>query len=193
MTSCSRSGPIALFGLALSCHACAPVADFRPPSALVRGDRDVEVGGGGVYVSPRPYVIESGHGSGQVWLTGRVAPWLSLSTVTAVDGSSLLGGVGALGRFLTTDRVVAGTGVEVGYAWGAASLSGAVRLFDDTWLYTAPRLFNWGKFAAFGLPFGASVHVTGGFHLRAEAQLSWEDFQYYNRRLHLGAAAVYAW
>jgi hypothetical protein len=173
--------------------ACAPVADFRPPSALVRGDRTFEVGGGGVYVSPRPYVVESGHQMGQFWFTGRATRWLSLSAVGGFDAHSALGGGAALARFVTTDRFVAGASVEAGFAWGATSLSGAARLFDDTWVYAAPRVFNWGKFVAVGVPVGASVHVFDGFSLRAEVQTSWEDLKYYNRRTHVGAAAAYDW
>jgi len=180
-------------GASLGALACAPVADFRPPSALVRGNQTFEVGGGGVYVSPRPYVVESGHGSGQLWFTGRAARWLSLSLVSAFDRHSALGGAQALARFVTTDRAVAAVGVEAGFAWGGASLEGAARLFDDTWIYAAPRVFNWGKFVAVGVPVGLSLHVVGGLSVRGEAQVSWEDLQYYNRRLHVGAAAAYEW
>jgi hypothetical protein len=177
------------FGVA----ACAPLADFRPPSALVRGGRHFEVGGGGVYVSPRPYVVESGHGNGQFWFTGRATNWLSLSAVGAFDDRSALGGAGALARFLTTDRVVAGVGIEAGFAWAGASLSGSARLFDDVWLYTAPRVSNWGKFVDVGVPVGLSVPVIDGFVFRVEGQASWEKLAYYDRRLHVGGALAYEW
>ena len=173
--------------------ACAPVSDFRPPSALVQDDRHFEAGGGGVYVTPRPYVVEPGHGSGQFWFTGRPAKWLLLSAVGAFDEKSALGGAAALARFLKTDRFVAGTSVELGYAWAGVSLSGAVRLYDDAWLYTAPKISNWGKFPIGSLPLGVSIPLIEGFALRAEAQVSWERFVYYNRRIHLGGAVVYAW
>jgi len=172
---------------------CAPLADFRPPSALVRNGKTFEVGGGGVYVSPRPYVIESGHGNGQLWFTDRAADWLSLSFVGAFDTRSALGGAAALARVITTDRFVGGTGLELGFAWGGASLSGSVRLFDDAWLYTAPRISNWGKFLDFGLPLGVSIPLVDGFVLRVESQASWEKFAYYNRRIHVGGAVAYEW
>ena len=183
----------ALFASLFVALGCAPMADFRPPSALVRGDRTFEMGGGGVYVSPRPYVVEHAHGMGQLWFTGRAARWLSLSAVGAFDTQSALGGGAALARFLTTDRVVAGVGAEAGFAWAGASLSGAARLFDDAWIYTSPRVYNWGKFLAVGIPVGVSIPVVSGFVVRAEGQTSWESLKYYNRRLHLGAAVAYEW
>jgi hypothetical protein len=172
---------------------CAPLADFRPPSALVRGGRNFEVGGGGVYVTPRPYVVESGHANGQLWFTGKAASWLSLSLAGAFDSRSALGGAAALARIVTTDRFVGGTGVELGFAWAGASVSGAFRLFDDAWIYTAPRLSNWGKFLDFGVPVGLSLPIVDGFVLRAEGQASWEKLAYYNRRIHVGGALAYEW
>jgi hypothetical protein len=109
-------------GTLLVSAACAPVSDFRPPSALVRDDRIFEAGGGGVYVSPRPYAVEPGHANGQFWFTGRPTRWLLLSAVGAFDDKSALGGGAALARFLTTDRFVAGTSVELGFAWAGVSL-----------------------------------------------------------------------
>jgi hypothetical protein len=144
-------------------------------------------------VTARPYVIESSHGEGQLWFTGRVAPWLSLSALGAFDTHTALGGGAALARFVTTDRVVAGVGAELGYAWAGASLSGAVRLFDDTWLYASPRVANWGILVGAGIPVGLSARVYRGFVLRAEGQASWEALKYYNRRFHFGAAAAYEW
>ena len=187
-----RFGALALTATLVS--ACtAPLADFRPPSALVRGDRTFEVGGGAVAVTPRPYVVESGHSEGQVWFTGRATKWLSLSGIGAFDTHTALGGGSALARFLTTDRVVAGVSGEVGYAWLGGSLSSAVRLFDDTWIYTAPRVANWGLYVGVGVPVGVSARIYQGFVLRAEGQVSWEDLKYYNRRFHFGAAAAYEW
>ena len=49
-------------------------------------------------VTPRPYVIESSHGEGQLWFTDRVAPWLSLSGVAAFDTNTAKAGVAALAR-----------------------------------------------------------------------------------------------
>lgn len=144
-------------------------------------------------VGPRPYVVESSHGEGQLWFTDRLAPWLSISGVGAFDAATVKGGAAVLARYVTTDRFVAGVGAEAGFAWYAGSLSAAGRLFDDTWIYAAPRISNWGVFVTPGIPVGLTTRVYDGFRLRAEAQFSWEDFKYYNRRLHLAAAAAYEW
>jgi hypothetical protein len=146
-----------------------------------------------MYVTPRPYVIESGHANGQFWFTGKALDWLSLSAVGAFDDKSALGGGAALARFLTTDRVVAGVGIEAGYAWAGASLSGAARLFDDAWIYSTPRVSNWGQFVDVAIPLGISVPIVSGFLLRAEGAVSWEKLAYYNRRFHVGGAVVYEW
>jgi len=181
---------IAVFGTSCS----APLADLRPPCALVHDDRTFEVGGGGVMVTAPPYVMDqSSHGEGQLWFTGRVVPWLSLSGVGAFDTHYAAAGGAALARYVTTDRFIAGVGIEGGFAWYGGSLSAAGRLFDDTWIYTAPRLSDWGIFLTPAIPVGITTRIVGGLGLRAEAQVSWEDFKYYNRRFHLAGAAVYAW
>jgi hypothetical protein len=48
--------------------SCAPLATFRPASALTTS-RNTELGLGAVAVSPRPYVDEQWLHSGQMWLT----------------------------------------------------------------------------------------------------------------------------
>lgn len=179
-------------GVALSMAAgCAPPADLRPPSALVFDDKFLEVGAGVVHVSKRPYVDESPRNVGQSWLTVRAAPWLSLSAVSAFDHEGALGGAAALFRLVRTDRFVLGTSAEAGYAWGAASVSSAVRLVDGAWIYTAPRVSNWGDAASVGLPIGLSLKLVAGLHVRTEVQWSWEDLKYYNRRIHSGIAMAY--
>jgi hypothetical protein len=178
----------------IAAAACAaPVADLRPPSAMVHDDRTFEVGAGAVTVRPRQYVIEDSHEEAQLWFTGRATPWLSLSGLGAFDGHSGVGGIAALARYVTTDRFIAGIGAEGGYAWVGGSLSGAVRLFDDTWIYTAPRVSNWGIFVAPAVPVGFTSRIYDGFSFRAEAQLSWQDAKYFNRRLHLAGGAAYEW
>lgn len=173
--------------------ACAPPADFRPPNALVENDRTFEVGAAAVNVSARPYVDEPSQNIGQLWFSGRPNRWLNLSVVGAFDNDGGAGGLGALARYVTTDRFVAGVGAEAGFAWAGASLSGAGRLFDRTWVYAAPRVYNWGDSATVGIPAGVSARIVDGFVLRAEGQVSWADLKYYNRRTHLGAALVYTW
>jgi hypothetical protein len=171
--------------------ACAPPADFRPPSALMLGDRSFEVGAGFVNVSKRPWVEESSRNIGQSWFTARANSWLSLSAISAFDKEGALGGASALFRVVHTDRFVLGTSAEAGYAWAGASVSSAVRVLDDSWVYAAPRVANWGDVVSVGIPFGLSIHVVSGFHLRTEVQWSWAELKYYNRRVHTGIAAAY--
>jgi hypothetical protein len=170
---------------------CAPPADFRPPSALMFHDQTLEVGAGIVNVSKRPYVDESSRNIGQSWVTVRAASWVSFSAISAFDREGAAGGGSALFRLLRTDRVILGTSAEAGYAWAGASASGALRLLEDSWLYTAPRVSNWGDVASVGIPVGLSIHVFEGLHLRTEVQWSWAELKYYNRRMHTGVAAAY--
>jgi hypothetical protein len=173
-------------------YGCAPPADFRPPAALVFTNKTFEVGAGVVNVSKRPYVDEPSRNIGQSWLTLRAASWVSFSAISAYDREGAAGGAAALFRVLRTDRLVLGTSVEAGYAWGGLSASSAVRLLEDSWIYTAPRLANWGDSVSVGIPVGISIQLVSGFHLRTEVQWSWEDLKSYNRRVHTGLAAAYA-
>lgn len=169
---------------------CAPLASFRPASGLMPGKR-LEVGAGAVAVGPRPFVEESTQGAGQLWLMGDTSPLVTLSAIGAFDDDAFaLGGALRLNA-VRTGRFAGGVEGELGYAWAAISLPLAVRAFDQTWLYSAPRLGNWSDDPSFGVPLGASVRVYDGFVLRAEAQLSWQDFKYYNRRFTFGGGAAY--
>lgn len=153
--------------------------------------RRFEVGAGAAMVTPRPYVDEPARGVGQLWVSGEPTRWLSLSAITVFDtNAAALGGAARVNVVRTAD-FVGGVEGEVGYAWLGASLPLAVRLFDQTWLYAAPRIGNWGIDPVFGLIGGVSARVSGGFILRVETQTSWQDFKYYNRRQHLGLAAAY--
>jgi hypothetical protein len=178
--------------LAVSASACGPLASFRPPSAL-EGPPVAEVGAGIAAVGPRPYVEESTQATGQLWASLEAEPWLTLSTLAAFDDEAALGGVTVLAKPLRADRFVAGVEVEAGFAWGAVALPASVRLFDRTWLYTAPRFHNWADEISFGVPFGLSAGLLQSFDLRLEGQISWAELVYYNRRIHFGGAAVYHW
>ncbi len=183
---CGRS----LLGCALALIGCAPVASLRPASGLMPG-RSVEVGLGGAATSPRPFVEEEWHGVGQVWMLTDLSPELTLSAIGVFDTDAAALGGALRWNALRTSRFAGGVEAELGYAWAALSLPGAVRLFDQTWVYTAPRLGTWSTDAIFGLPGGVSARVYDGFVLRAEAQVSWQDFQRFNRRTHLAAGAAY--
>ncbi|MEZ4222796.1 MAG: hypothetical protein R3B13_17780 [Polyangiaceae bacterium] len=177
-----------LWLLVLSCNACGPIASFRPASGLMP-ERRLEVGAGIAGVTPRPYVDEPSASAGQLWLSGELDDHrVALSAITPFDDDAI--GVGGAMRInaLRTDRVFAGVEGEVGYLWFGLSLPLAVRVVDQSHLYATPRLFNWGRDLAFGVPLGLSLRVYEGYVLRAEWQRSWQDFKYYNRRDHYGAA-----
>jgi hypothetical protein len=176
--------------LVLLIAGCAPVAGFRPASGAMPG-RTLELGAGAAAVSPRPYVDETWQGAGQLWLTLDRSELLALSGIAAFDDDAVaLGGAARLG-LVRHDRFAGGVEGELGFAWAALSLPLAVRAFEQNWIYSAPRLGTWSTDALIGLPLGASVHVYDGLILRAEAQVSWQDFKYYNRRTTLGAGAAY--
>lgn len=166
---------------------CAPVASFRPASGIMKGKK-VEVGGGATAVSPRPYVIEEWQGVGQVWVSGDINRVSNLSGIIVADDTAMAVGGAIRLTYLRADRFAGAVEGEIGYAFGAVSLPCALRLFDETWLYAAPRLGNWGLDAVFGVPAGASVRVVDGLMLRVEWQRSWQGFKYYNRRDHFGGA-----
>jgi hypothetical protein len=176
---------------------CAPLADLRPASGIMPG-RSVELGMGAAALSPRPYVEEDWRSAGQLWVSADSAPYWTLSAVAALDRGAALKkslAVGGAARINTvrTDRIASGAEGELGYAWIALSFPFALRTVDETWIYTAPRLGNFGSDVAFWLPLGVSTRLYGGFMLRAEFQTSWEDFKYYNRRTHWGGGVAYQW
>ena len=170
--------------------ACSPIANLRPASGLMPGKK-LEVGAGAAAVSPRPYVTEDWQAAGQVWATGNTSSLITLSAIGAFDSDALAAG-GALRVNLVRDsRLAFGVEGELGYAWAALSLPVAVRLFDESWVYSAPRLGTWSSDPIFGVPLGLSLRIYEGFSLRAEGQVSWQNFQYFNRRMHYAGAAVY--
>lgn len=177
--------------IAVVASACAPVASFRPASGLMP-DRSLEVGLGAARVSRRPYVDEPSATAGQAWVTGELGGHrVALSAISAFDSDALALGGALRVNAVHADRFTGGVEGEVGYLWFGVSTPIALRLFDQTHLYTAPRIFNWGIDLAFGIPVGLSVRVYDGFVLRAEWQRSWQDFKYYNRRDHVGGAVAY--
>jgi hypothetical protein len=82
---------------------------------------------------------------------------------------------------------------EGGYGWAGASIPFAVRLFEETWLYGAPRVSNFGIYPAVGTPVGVSWHVDKGAFLRFEYQASWTELLAYQLRHHLGAGFAVQW
>jgi hypothetical protein len=154
-------------------------------------DRRLEFGIGGAVVSPRPYAVENWRSAGQLWASHEPTRVVGLTLLAAFDDEALaLGGALRL-RCFRSDRFAAAAELELGYLWGAISAPLSLRLFDQTWLYAAPRLGNWGVDPLFGVPVGASIRLYDGFVLRAEWQPSWQSFKYYNRRNHFGLAIAY--
>ena len=64
----------------------------------------------------------------------------------------------------------------------------AVRLFDETWIYAAPRFGSLGDELAAGFLGGVSLHVYDGIFLRAEAQWTWPRLDPFERRMYVGGA-----
>ena len=177
-----------LFAL-VTVAGCTPLATLRSPGM----NADFEIGAGAVGVSPRPYVEEAWQATGQMWFTAQVNSWFELSTVGAFDKNA--GAVGVAARaYYFRNRFFAGAAeVEAGYAWASFSLPMGVQPIQGVWIYTAPRIGMLGLHATPFVPLGLDIHLFAGFSLRAEAQVSWADFEYYNRRFHVAGALAFAW
>lgn len=180
------------FVLAISTSACAPLATLRPASG-VPSENHVEAGAALVRLSARPYVDEETAYTGQAWFSMEPSRHWTLSAITAFDSTAAAAGFAARWNAIRSSRVAVGPEAELGYAWGAGALGLALRTVGGNWIYAAPRLGNVGFNWTFGVPAGLSLDLTHGFVLRAEAQLSWADFKYYNRRLHLASGLAYQW
>ena len=169
---------------------CAPVAMLRPAGTLADGQR-YEAGGGVAEVGPRPYVDEPAHYTGQAWFTAEAKRWLSLSGIVAFDTEAAAVGGAARWNAFKSQRLTLGPELEAGYAWVAGSFGATLRVFRRNFIYTAPRFGTLGSTWGVGVPAGISVDLSHGFVLRAEAQLSWQELKYYNRRLHLAGGIAY--
>lgn len=176
--------------LTSSSWACAPAASFRPASAAM-GRQDSEVGMGAVAIGPRPYVDEATSYISQFWGTKRISESLKASTVVALDTSAAAAGGSLAWLAVREPWITAGLEAEVGYLWGSLGLPVAIPIAGRAHVYTAPRLGTWGKTLTPSIPLGVSVELPRGLAVRAEGQVSWADFKYYNRRLILGVALAY--
>jgi hypothetical protein len=178
--------------LAVALIGCAPLASFRPASGLVDQNR-FEAGMGAAAASPRTYVAENWSVADQVWVTGEPARWLSLSAIGVFDGTTASAGGATRFYLARVPWYALGAEVEAGYGWAGASLPIAYRLFDWVWIYTEPRIRNWGKEPIVAVLGGLDFHVLDGLILRTEAQASWQDYKFFNRRNHLGLAVAHQW
>ena len=170
----------------------APLASLRPIGALTP-ERRVEVGAAYTGVGPRPYAEESWQSAGQAWTSLRLGRVVDLSAVTAFDASGFALGGAAKFAFVRGSRVWLGAEAEAGWLWAAAVLHASLRIADQLLVYTAPRLGNYGKDLTPGIPVGVNVPIYGGLVLRAEGQVNWAKFKYYNRRVLAAGGLAYQW
>jgi hypothetical protein len=117
----------------------------------------------------------------------------SVTALAAFDTSSALGGAGLRWDAFRSSRFELATELEGGFAWASVSAPASLRLWPGALLYTSPRFGNWGSELTPFLPVGLSAEIIDGILIRAEAQVSWSDFQYYNRRVHWGFAIAHQW
>lgn len=179
-----------VLGAGVLCHlACAPAQSLRP--ALPPG-RDAEVGVALARVGPRPYVVERARPLAQGWYTRRAGErWLS-SIIVGFDHAALL--AGAALRFQPWQGPLsAALEAEAGFAWAALSVPLAWQPSELVGVYCSPRLGNWGPELTGFVPCGLSAALGRGVVLRAELQLSWADFVYYNRRVSTGFGLAQQW
>ena len=155
--------------------------------------RNAEIGAAFAGVGPRPYAEESWQAVGQAWASTRISRKVDVSAITAFDTSGFALGGAARIAFVQGSRVWLGAEAEAGWLWTAAVLHASLRIVGELRVYTAPRFGNWGSDWTPGIPLGLSVPIYDGFVLRAEGQVSWADFKYYNRCVLAAGALVYQW
>lgn len=176
-------GPWSVVVLAsLATVACSPVSNLRPASGLM-DDRRFELGTAGSLIGPRPYVDEPTTGAAQLWFSGRATKALTLTGIASREPGSFAAGGAAQIRVLKTDRLALAPEIELGLVWGALNAGAALRLFEQTWIYAAPRIGSRGSTWSVEVPGGISIHVFDGLQLRAEYRVSWaNELSYYQQR-----------
>ena len=174
--------------------ACQPLASFRPASGI-GADRDVEVGFGAGALGSKPFAVQGKlSGSGQLWISSEAADWLLLTGVLAIGETrrapqtAVAAGAAARVQAVELDRFALGAELELGWLWGALLVPMALRLFDETWLYAAPRFGSFGDELSAGFLAGISLHLHGGVFLRAETQWTWPRLDPFERRIYAGGA-----
>lgn len=172
--------------------ACAPSQGFRP-AGMLDAERPRELGLAVSSVEARPYVEETAQYVGQAWWTLRLDERWALTTLAAFDSSAAAAGAALRFDIASGQRAALAAEVEGGWAWGAVAVPATLRLWRGSALYTAPRLGTWGSDITPFVPLGISLSLARSLAVRAEAQLSWADFRYYNRRLHWGFAIAHEW
>lgn len=151
-----------------------------------------DVGMGAVAIGPRRYSNEPTYFVAQVWGSRRVSEHFKVSGVAAFDADAVAGGAALAWLPVRSSRYTFGVEAELGYAWASLGIPLAAEVVTDhVTLYSAPRLGNWGRKWTPSLPLGVQVAIGHGIDVRAEAQVNWADFQYFNRRLQVGLALAY--
>lgn len=179
--------------LLLGAGGCAPLGELRPASGMMPG-KSMEIGSGIVHLSPRsPYVEESASNTGMLWASADASRYINFSLISAFDANAFALGGAIRVNALKYDRFAGGVELQVGHAWGALVIPVAARLFDQTWVYASPRFGTLGRDLSLGAPVGVSVRVWNGLALRGEVQTSWQDFKYYNRRIHTALGVAWQW
>jgi hypothetical protein len=171
---------------------CAPSQSFRP-AVSPGGSNQHELGLAVSTVGARPYVVEPARRLAQAWWTERLGRRWWLSTIVGFDTEAVLGGVAFRLDVLRTRWLVAAAEAEAGFLWAGVAAPVGVRIAELGALYCTPRLGNWGPALTPFLPCGAEAKLMEGLVLRAELQLSWADFEYYNRRVHWGLGVAHQW
>lgn len=144
-------------------------------------------------VGARPYVEETAQLVGQAWWMLRLDERWAFTTLAAFDSSAAAVGAALRYQLASGSRAALAAEVEGGVAWAALGVPATLRLWRGGALYTAPRLGTWGSELTPFVPLGISAQIARSVALRAEAELSWADFRYYNRRLHWGLAIAHQW
>ncbi len=173
--------------------ACAPVASMRPAGELLERQRTAELGVAMTGLGPRPYVVESWQYIGEMWGTVALGHDLEISGIGLLDDQAVAGGGAVRWTPLRPHPLAVGVEVEAGFAWAAFSLPFSLHVAPPFWIYSAPRLGNLGYYLTPSLPLGLSLETLPGLVLRAEAQISWEQFLAYQRRTHAAAGLAYQW
>jgi hypothetical protein len=114
-----------------------------------------------------------------------------VSAIGAFDADAAAVGGALRYDALRTQRAAIGVEAELGYAWAALSVPLAARIFDETWVYGAPRIGTWALDPVVSMLSGVSARVYDGVIVRGEGQLSYQGLQSYNQRSHFSFGAAY--
>lgn len=171
---------------------CSPSQGFRPAGMLDHGRGD-ELGLAVSRVGARPYINETTQYVGQAWWATRLDERWELTALGAFDEGSAAGGAGLRYDIASGRWAALAAEAEAGLFWVALSVPMTFRVWHRLGLYSAPRIGTWGPEVTPFIPVGVSAQILDTLWVRVEGQVSWADFQYYNRRVHWGLALAHQW